>query len=340
MLYKLIRSILFKFDAEKTHYFALNALSVLNAAGLLRLLFNKTVHSPVKVMGLEFKNRVGLAAGLDKNGRYIDALANTGFGFIEVGTVTPKAQPGNDKPRLFRLPECSAIINRMGFNNDGVEALVDAVKKSSYKGIVGINIGKNFSTAVENAADDYLVCFEAVYEVADYVTVNISSPNTPGLRSLQHGDALYDLLRQLKEKQKQLQSVYKKYVPIAVKVAPDLTDDEIKILADTFLKTQIDAVIATNTTLSRAGVENLKHAQEAGGLSGQPVRHASTEVVKKLCKRLDGKLPVIAVGGILSAEDALEKIEAGAQLVQIYSGFIYKGPALVHECARALSALD
>lgn len=337
MLYKLIRLILFKFDAERSHNLALKAMSVIGSIGLLKIIFKPVVNSPVTVMGLEFKNKVGLAAGLDKNARHIDALAQTGFGFIEVGTVTPKAQPGNDKPRLFRLPESNAIINRMGFNNDGVENLIDAVNKSKYKGIIGINIGKNFSTPVEKAVDDYLICFEAVYNIADYVTINISSPNTPGLRSLQHGDALLDLLTQLKIKQKELQLINDRYVPIAVKIAPDLTKEEIKELVDTFIKTEIDAVIATNTTFSREGVEGLRFADEQGGLSGEPVKEASTWVVKELCDLFAGRIPVIAVGGIMSADDALEKINAGAELVQIYSGFIYKGPDLIHECARALS---
>ena len=337
MLYKLIRLILFKFDAERSHNLALKVMSVIGSIGLLKIIFKPVVNSPVTVMGLEFKNKVGLAAGLDKNARHIDALAQTGFGFIEVGTVTPKAQPGNDKPRLFRLPESNAIINRMGFNNDGVENLIDAVNKSKYKGIIGINIGKNFSTPVEKAVDDYLICFEAVYNIADYVTINISSPNTPGLRSLQHGDALLDLLTQLKIKQKELQLINNRYVPIAVKIAPDLTKEEIKELADTFIKTEIDAVIATNTTFSREGVEGLRFADEQGGLSGEPVKEASTRVVKELCDLFAGRIPVIAVGGIMSAGDALEKINAGAELVQIYSGFIYKGPDLIHECARALS---
>ena len=337
MLYKLIRLILFKFDAERSHNLALKVMSVIGSIGLLKIIFKPVVNSPVTVMGLEFKNKVGLAAGLDKNARHIDALAQTGFGFIEVGTVTPKAQPGNDKPRLFRLPESNAIINRMGFNNDGVENLIDAVNKSKYKGIIGINIGKNFSTPVEKAVDDYLICFEAVYKIADYVTINISSPNTPGLRSLQHGDALLDLLTQLKIKQKELQLINNRYVPIAVKIAPDLTKEEIKELVDTFIKTEVDAVIATNTTFSREGVEGLKFADEQGGLSGEPVKEASTRVVKELCDLFAGRIPVIAVGGIMSADDALEKINAGAELVQIYSGFIYKGPDLIHECARALS---
>jgi len=337
MLYNFLRWVLFKFDAETSHNLALKALKLFSSIGLLKLMFKPVVNDPVTVMGLEFKNKVGLAAGLDKNANYIDALSETGFGFIEVGTVTPKAQPGNDKPRLFRLPESNAIINRMGFNNDGLDNLINAVKNSKYDGVIGINIGKNFSTPVEKAVDDYLICFEAVYSIADYVTINISSPNTPGLRSLQHGDALLDLLTQLKVKQKELQLTTHRYVPLAVKIAPDLTKEDIEELAKTFLSTEIDAVIATNTTFSRDGVEGLAHASEQGGLSGAPVLKASTEVVKEFCLLFDGKIPVIAVGGILSANDALEKIEAGAKLVQIYSGFIYKGPELVYKCAKALA---
>lgn len=337
MLYRLIRLVLFRFDAEKSHNMALKAMSLLSAVGLLKLLFKPVVDSPVKVMGLEFKNKVGLAAGLDKNAKHIDALAQTGFGFIEVGTVTPKAQPGNEKPRLFRLPESNAIINRMGFNNEGVDSLIDSVKRSKYKGVIGINIGKNFSTPVEKAVDDYLISFEAVYAIADYVTINISSPNTPGLRSLQHGEALVDLLTQLKLKQKELSLIAQRYVPLVVKIAPDLTAEEIEELAATFIKTEIDAVIATNTTNSREGVEGLHYSTEQGGLSGAPVMEASTAVVKAFCELFDGKIPVIAAGGIMSADDALKKITAGAALVQIYSGFIYKGPELVYQCARALA---
>lgn len=337
MLYNLIRLVLFRFDAEKSHNLALKAMSLLASFGLLKLLFKPVVVAPVTVMGLEFKNKVGLAAGLDKNAKHIDALAQTGFGFIEVGTVTPKGQPGNEKPRLFRLPESNAIINRMGFNNEGVDSLIKSVKKSNYKGLIGINIGKNFSTPVERAVDDYLICLEAVYALADYVTINISSPNTPGLRSLQHGDALVDLLTQLKLKQKDLNRINQRYVPLVVKIAPDLTNDEIKELADTFIKTEIDGVIATNTTNSRDGVEGLRYSTEQGGLSGAPVMASSTAVVKGFCELFDGKIPVIAAGGIMSADDALEKMKAGASLVQIYSGFIYKGPELVYQCARALS---
>lgn len=337
MLYNLIRTLLFRLDAEKSHNIALKTMSMFASIGLLKLFFKPVVDSPVRVMGLEFKNRVGLAAGLDKNAKHIDALAQTGFGFIEVGTVTPKAQAGNDKPRLFRLPESNAIINRMGFNNEGVDSLIQSVKRSHYKGVIGINIGKNFSTPVEKAVDDYLICLEAVYAIADYVTINISSPNTPGLRSLQHGEALVDLLTQLKLKQKELNLISHRYVPLVVKIAPDLTEEEIKELADTFIKTEIDAVIATNTTSSREGVEGLRYGSELGGLSGAPVMQSSTAVVKAFCELFDGKIPVIAAGGIMSAEDALEKMKAGAALVQIYSGFIYKGPELIYQCARALS---
>lgn len=339
MLYKLIRFILFRFDAETSHHLALKSLKMIHSLGLSRLVFEQAIDAPVEVMGLTFKNRIGLAAGLDKNADYIDALSATGFGFIEVGTVTPKAQPGNEKPRLFRLPASNAIINRMGFNNQGVDHLISQVKKSAYKGVLGINIGKNFSTPVENAVDDYLLCLEQVYAIADYVTVNISSPNTPGLRSLQHGDALVNLLTAIKDKQKQLSKAHQSYVPIAVKIAPDLTDDEIKELAETFIKTNIDAVIATNTTSSRTDVEGQKYADEQGGLSGAPVKDLSTHVVKSFSQLLGKGIPIIAVGGVMTAEDAVDKIKAGASLVQIYSGFIYKGPALVHDCAKALASL-
>ena len=339
MLYKLIRKILFLFDAETSHNMALKSLNLIFNAGLSKILFKNTVKDPVTVMGLKFNNRVGLAAGLDKNANHIDALSAVGFGFIEVGTVTPKGQPGNDKPRLFRLPEAKAIINRMGFNNNGVENLIAAVKKSQYSGPLGINIGKNFSTPVENAVDDYLFCFEHVYPFADYITVNISSPNTPGLRSLQHGEALIALLSSLKEKQRQLNGVHNRYVPIAVKIAPDLSGEEITELSETFLKTNVDCVIATNTTFSREGVETLQHGNEQGGLSGAPVKSASTHVVSEFSKLFNGKIPLIAVGGIMTAEDAVEKINAGADLVQIYSGFIYEGPDLIYDSAKAISEM-
>jgi len=339
MLYKLVRYFLFKMDAEKAHHLALSAMKKVHRIGFAGILYPEKVKDSYELMGLTFENRVGLAAGLDKNAEYIDALSSVGFGFIEVGTVTPKSQPGNDKPRLFRVVAAQGIINRMGFNNDGVENLISQVKQSSYNGVLGINIGKNFSTPVERAVDDYLICFQKVYEFADYITVNISSPNTPGLRKLQHGEALLELLTALKQEQKKLEAKFNKYVPLAVKIAPDLSDEEIDELAAAFIKTDIDAVIATNTTSSRQGVEDLENAAEQGGLSGSPVFDASTTVVRKFAKLLDKKIPIIAVGGITKPEDAVEKINAGASLVQIYSGFIYQGPELITQSARAIAEM-
>ncbi len=348
-MYSLLRKILFLFDAEVIHVFSLNMLSFINSTGLLKLLVKKRIDAPVTVMGIEFPNAVGLAAGLDKNARHIDALSQCGFGFVEVGTVTPLAQPGNDKPRLFRLQADNAIINRMGFNNDGVDVLVDHVKQSDWykrsngfkqkhgRCILGINIGKNKATPLENAADDYLICMQQVYDYADYITINISSPNTPGLRKLQHGEGLSELLKQLKNKQTELNQQHQRYVPLAVKIAPDLDEEEIKDIADRLLAAKIDAVIATNTTNSRpSSLLNQQLAAEAGGLSGQPILDLSTRVLKQLVKALDGKIPVIAVGGISSSADAMEKINAGASLVQIYTGFIYSGPKLIYDCALAL----
>lgn len=340
MLYKLARFVFFLFDAEAAHYFALKSLRFLDRAGVLGVFTKKTFIDPVDVMGVHFPNRVGLAAGLDKNAEYINALSKMGFGFLEVGTVTPKPQPGNDKPRLFRVIEAQGIINRMGFNNYGVDALVNHVRSSGFKGVLGINIGKNIFTPVDNAVDDYVYCLEHVYEFADYVAVNISSPNTPGLRKLQHGEALVALLNALKSKQQDLSVKHNHYVPLAVKIAPDLTDDEIDELASAFLVAQVDAVIATNTTSSRDGVEGMKNADEQGGLSGAPVFEKSTEVLQKIVKRLEGKIPVIAVGGITTAHQAVEKIKAGASLVQIYSGFIYQGPDLIYQSARAISEMS
>jgi dihydroorotate dehydrogenase len=287
-------------------------------------------------MGLTFPNPVGLAAGLDKNGDYIDALAALGFGFIEIGTVTPRPQPGNPKPRLFRIPEASAIINRMGFNNLGVDHLVRNVQGMRYRGILGINIGKNFDTPIERATDDYLSCLTKVYPHASYVTVNISSPNTKNLRQLQQSDELGQLLGALKAEQTRLADLHGKYVPLALKIAPDLDTEQVIAIADLLRAHRIDAVIATNTTLSRQGVENLPHGAEAGGLSGAPVRLQSTTVVKQLSIALQGELPIIGVGGILSGLDAQEKIKAGASLVQIYSGLIYRGPELITEICREL----
>ena len=277
--------------------------------------------------------------GLDKNGAAIDGFAQLGFGFVEIGTVTPRPQPGNPKPRIFRLPEAQAIINRMGFNNLGVDHLLTRVQAARYSGILGINIGKNFATPVERAVDDYLICLDKVYEHASYVTVNVSSPNTPGLRTLQFGDSLKQLLEALQVRQNELTQRHGKRVPLAIKIAPDMTDEETVLVAQALLETGMDAVIATNTTLSRVGVEGMEHGDEAGGLSGAPVREKSTHTVSVLAGELAGRMPIIAAGGITEGKHAAEKIAAGASLVQIYSGFIYKGPALIRESVDAISAL-
>ncbi|WP_028456063.1 quinone-dependent dihydroorotate dehydrogenase [Chitinilyticum litopenaei] len=336
MAYQIAKPFLFMMDAERAHYAALNGLKALHSANLLRVAVSEPPACPVKVMGIEFPNPVGLAAGLDKNGDYIDALGELGFGFVEIGTVTPRPQPGNPKPRLFRLPEAEAIINRMGFNNDGVDALLENVQKSAYRGVLGINIGKNFDTPIEKAADDYLIGLRRVYEHASYVTVNISSPNTKNLRQLQQADELGNLLAQLKAEQEKLAQLHGRYVPLAVKIAPDLDGQQIQDVARLLVEHRIDGVIATNTTLARTGVEHLRHGNEAGGLSGAPVRTKSTHVIRELAGLLDGAVPIIGVGGILEGEHAQEKIKAGASLVQIYSGLIYKGPHLVRECVEAL----
>jgi len=334
--YPLLRPALFSLDAETAHHLTLNSLTTAHKLGLLGLTTARPAADPREVMGLKFPNPVGLAAGLDKNGDCIDALGALGFGFIEIGTVTPLPQPGNPKPRLFRLPEVQGIINRMGFNNDGVDALIENVKSASYRGILGINIGKNAVTPIDKAADDYLTGLRKVYAHASYVTVNISSPNTKNLRQLQGGDELDALLGQLRTEQLKLADTHGKYVPLAVKIAPDLDLDQIREIAALLIRHQIDGVIATNTTLSREGVEHLPHGHETGGLSGAPVREKSTAVIRALATALDGALPIIGVGGILNGEDAMEKIRAGAALVQIYSGLIYRGPALVAECCAAL----
>lgn len=333
--YTILRKIFFMLDAERAHGLALKMLKLVHRLKLSSIFFGRNYRSPVEVMDIEFPNPVGLAAGLDKNGDYFAALADCGFGFVEIGTVTPRPQPGNEKPRLFRLPEAEAIINRMGFNNKGVDYLLEQVRKTSYQGVLGINIGKNFDTPVEKAVDDYLICLEKVYPFADYVTVNISSPNTPGLRDLQFGEALNDLLRALKDKQKALAQDSGRYVPLVVKIAPDMDDESIEKLADTFIRFGIDGVIATNTTSSREGVQGLPYADEQGGLSGKPVKDKSDHVLHVLVNHLQGKIPVIAVGGIASAEDAINKLRLGASLVQIYTGFIYQGPSLIQDCVRA-----
>jgi dihydroorotate dehydrogenase len=301
---------------------------------LSRLLFGKRTVAPVKILGLEFPNAVGLAAGLDKNGEHIDALAACGFGFVEVGTVTPRPQPGNPRPRVFRLEKDQAIINRMGFNNKGVEYLVDRVRSSRRDCIIGINIGKNRDTSLQDAVDDYLTAFEQVYPHADYVTVNISSPNTPGLRDLQHGEELQRLLNSLKQRQRELSEQYRSYRPLLVKIAPDLDDDEIRQLVATLLDSEIDGVIATNTSNQRPGLKSTRLAAEQGGLSGRPIQQQSDHVLSVLVAELDGRMPVIAVGGIMSAADALRKLQAGAALVQVYTGFIYAGPKLIADICR------
>lgn len=297
---------------------------------------SRVPNKEVEVMGIKFPNPVGLAAGLDKNGECINAFTGMGFGFVEVGTVTPKPQPGNEKLRIFRLPQANAIINRMGFNNKGVDYLVEQVRKANFDGVVGINIGKNKVTPEENAKDDYVFCMRKVYDVASYIAINISSPNTPGLRSLQYGDALNELLAEIKAEQAKLAEQYGKYVPVAVKIAPDLTEDEVNSIAQCLINNDIDGVIATNTTLARDKVEHLEHGNEMGGLSGKPVTDKSTEVIKQLAKALDDKMPIIGVGGIHSVEDAKEKIAAGASLVQLYTGFIYEGPDLVRNIVKSL----
>lgn len=334
MLYRLARTGFFQLDAEKAHDLAIQNFKRITGTPLDLLYRQQLPHRPVECMGLQFRNPVGLAAGLDKNGECIEAFDAMGFGFVEVGTVTPRPQPGNDKPRLFRLVEAEGIINRMGFNNAGVDNLVENVKKANYSCVLGINIGKNKDTPIEKGAEDYLICMEKVYEYAGYIAVNISSPNTPGLRSLQYGEALDELLAELKEKQKGLAEKYGKYVPLALKIAPDLSDDEIEQICESLIKNEIDGVIATNTTLDRSIVEGMKHANEAGGLSGRPVQARSTEVVRKLHQELDGKLPIIGVGGVDSYVAAKEKFMAGADLVQVYSGFIYHGPGLVADIVK------
>lgn len=331
-MYKIIRPLLFLLPAEASHDLALFSLSLANKIGLLGLFRSKTKHSPVTVMGIEFPNKVGLAAGLDKNGKHINALASFGFGFIEIGTVTPLAQAGNAKPRLFRLPKANAIINRMGFNNQGIDQLIQNVnlaKDAGYRGVLGINIGKNLNTKVEDAISDYLIGLRQAYFYADYITVNISSPNTPGLRSLQGSEELDGLLSVIKKEQMSLALEFKKYVPIAVKVAPDLNDDEVKDIAEAVLRNNFDGLIATNTTLSRTAVENLANGDKAGGLSGEPVRDMSTRIIAEFYKHLKDQVPIIGVGGIASSADAQAKLEAGAALVQVYSGLIYEGPGLI-----------
>jgi dihydroorotate dehydrogenase len=336
-LYALAKPFLFQFDAENAHDLTLNSLKFAEKSGLLGLIPQPVQCQSKQVMGLSFPNPVGLAAGLDKNGAVIDGMAALGFGFIEVGTITPRAQPGNPKPRMFRVNEAEGIINRFGFNNLGVDNLIQNVQAAKYHGILGINIGKNFDTPNERAVEDYLICMRKVYAHASYITVNISSPNTKNLRQLQEKDALDALLAILKAEQKVLADKHGKYVPIALKIAPDLDEAQIIEIADLLKVHQFDGVIATNTTLARNAVEGLPNATEAGGLSGAPVREKSTLVISQLSKQLAGELPIIGVGGILSGADATEKIAAGASLVQVYSGLIYRGPSLVRDICKTLA---
>ncbi|WP_417864086.1 quinone-dependent dihydroorotate dehydrogenase [Vreelandella venusta] len=334
-MYNFARSLLFRLDPEASHGLALGALDTLHRVGGVQRVYGEPVSDPVELMGLRFSNRVGLAAGLDKNADHLDALGALGFGFVEVGTVTAKAQPGNPKPRLFRLAGHEAIINRFGFNNKGVEHLVAQVKKRHYGGVVGINIGKNLTTSVENALDDYLLCLEAVHGVADYIAVNISSPNTPGLRTLQFGEQLDALLGPIRSRSQALDNALGRKVPLLVKIAPDMSKEEVVLVADSIARNALDGVIATNTTIARDAVKSDPQSEEAGGLSGKPVFEASNRVIRLLRAQLP-TLPIIGVGGIDSGEAAVAKIAAGADLVQLYSGLIYQGPGLVKACAEAL----
>jgi dihydroorotate dehydrogenase len=337
MLYRLARPLLFAMDAESAHGLGLSILDCFHAAGLSGLLASNPPALPVRVMGMDFPNPVGLAAGLDKNGDHIDALFSLGFGFIEVGAVTPRPQPGNPRPRIFRLPQAEAIINRMGFNNLGVDHLVENLKQRKSRGIIGVNLGKNFDTPLERAAEDYVACLTKVYDHASFVTANVSSPNTKGLRDLQHEASLDRLLSDMAEARARLAQSSGRRVPIAVKIAPDLEDASIDSIAAMAIDRDMDAIIATNTTVTRQGVEHLTVAAETGGLSGAPVRARSTHVVTRLASALRGKIPIIGVGGIANADHAREKLDAGASLVQIYSGMIYRGPGLAADIVRDLA---
>ena len=336
MMYDLFRPLIFKLAPETAHGLTLKSLVCAERIGLLPNVNPRT--SPTTLMGLHLPNPVGLAAGLDKNGEYIDGLAALGFGFIEIGTVTPRPQSGNPKPRLFRVPEHFAVINRMGFNNDGIDRLIANVQRAKYRGVLGINIGKNADTPMENAADDYLIGLEKAYPFASYITINISSPNTKNLRALQGGDELSRLLETLKNRQSSLHTEHGRYVPLAVKIAPDLDEAQIADIAHVAEQTQIDGIIATNTTIDKSSLGAHPLAQEAGGLSGAPVREPSNRVLQALAETLNGKIPVIGAGGILSGADAVRKMQLGAQAVQLYSGMVYRGPKLVEECLQHIHA--
>lgn len=331
-MYSLIRPLLFKIDAEKAHSLVLSSLHFIP-----EFYFKHPQGKPVQAMGLTFPHQVGLAAGLDKNGQHLDALAKLGFSFIELGTVTPRPQEGNPKPRLFRLPEAQAIINRMGFNNKGVDALVTNVRNSGYKGILGINIGKNKDTSLDKAANDYAYCLRTVYEYASYVTVNISSPNTPDLRQLQQGDYFSALLSQLQMEQSRLSDKYQRHVPLVVKVSPDESEETLKEMTEVILNYGVEGIIATNTTCSREQVKNIQHAEEQGGLSGKPLRDLSTGCLQLLKKYTGNAVTLIGVGGIDSSQSAQEKLHAGATLLQVYSGLIYQGPGLIPQLVKGIN---
>lgn len=336
-VYSFVKPLLFSFDPETSHSLTLKSLSVLHRLSLLKLFVTAHRPMPVQVFGLTFENPVGLAAGLDKNGDYIDCLAALGFGFIEIGTITPRPQTGNPTPRLFRLEKELALINRMGFNNKGVDYLVARVKRKKYSGILGINIGKNGTTSLENAFDDYQICMQKVYPYASYITVNISSPNTPGLRELQSKNYLEELLSSLKKEQLRLADTHHKYIPLLIKIAPDLSSQEIADMAQAFIAHKIDGVIATNTTIDRSQIATSSLADEAGGLSGQPLFSKATAVLKQLKTLLtESKIPIIASGGIMTGEQACEKINAGAQLIQLYTGLIYSGPQLIADSLKSV----
>lgn len=337
-----VRPLLFGLDPESAHHVTLSGLKTAHRMGLIERCMAPALFpsNPVEVMGLQFPNRVGLAAGLDKEGSCVDAFGEMGFGFVEIGTITPRPQSGNPKPRLFRIPQAEAIINRMGFNNPGIEQGVKNVRDRSFKGVLGFNIGKNKDTPNERAIDDYLICLRAAYPVADYVAVNLSSPNTAGLRDLQEEAACRALLGKLKEEQAVLGELHSNYVPIVIKIAPDLTSEHIEMLAGLFIESGVDGVIATNTTIARTFVEDHALASEAGGLSGAPVTDASTEVIRILANALKGQIPIIGVGGIMNGRDALDKLNAGAELVQLYSGLVYRGPGLIHDVLESVAAAE
>jgi dihydroorotate dehydrogenase len=335
-MYELLRPLLFALDAETAHGLTLYASDVAQRSGLSGLIAKPPAPLPVRVFDIDFPNPVGLAAGLDKNGEHLDGLAALGFGFVEIGTVTPRPQLGNDKPRMFRLPNHEAVINRLGFNNGGIDALVRHVEKATFRGVLGINIGKNKDTPNERAIDDYLLCLERAYPLATYITVNISSPNTQGLRDLQEEETLRRFIGTLREAQERLASQHGKRKPMLLKIAPDLTDTELDAIAEVLLASGIDGVICTNTTIDRDTVAGDPNAHETGGLSGRPLFEKSTAVLRGMATRLAGKLPIVGVGGILDGDTAAEKIEAGASLVQVYSGLVYRGPKLIAEAVAEI----